>query len=380
MHVAELVRALRERGDIDVRVRCFGAPRDEAGTTGVRRPRRARRRATPRCRPSASTCSMAGDCVGRRPRALAHLVRQLRRPPRLAARRHAARRHRAQPRAAAAVEGRAARRRLPRLVVGRAHGVRGARPPSIAVSAGMREDILRGYPSLDPDAGPGGAQRDRLAAVAAPTRDRGPSCAGTASTPTGRRSSSSAGSPGRRACPTCCARRAELPPDVQLVLCAGAPDTPEIMAEVEGLIDELREPARRRRLDRRHAAAQRGRRAADRGHRLRLPVGLRAARHRQPRGDGVRAAGRRHGDRRHPRGRRRRRDRLAGAHRAGAGRHRHAGRPRPLRRRPRGRAHRGRERHRARRRGWVWRAVAGPWSRSPGARSASRPTRSTWTS
>ena len=31
-----------------------------------------------------------------------------------------------------------------------------------------------------------------------------------------------------------------LPPEVQLILCAGAPDTPEILAEVEGLIDELR--------------------------------------------------------------------------------------------------------------------------------------------
>ena len=32
---------------------------------------------------------------------------------------------------------------------------------------------------------------------------------------------------------------AELPPDVQLVLCAGAPDTPEIEAEVRGLVDGL---------------------------------------------------------------------------------------------------------------------------------------------
>jgi alpha-maltose-1-phosphate synthase len=31
----------------------------------------------------------------------------------------------------------------------------------------------------------------------------------------------------------------QLPPDVQLVLCAGAPDTPEIQAEVEGLVAEL---------------------------------------------------------------------------------------------------------------------------------------------
>jgi starch synthase len=32
---------------------------------------------------------------------------------------------------------------------------------------------------------------------------------------------------------------AELPPDVQLVLCAGAPDTPEIQAEVESLVSDL---------------------------------------------------------------------------------------------------------------------------------------------
>jgi alpha-maltose-1-phosphate synthase len=33
---------------------------------------------------------------------------------------------------------------------------------------------------------------------------------------------------------------AELPPEVQLVLCAGAPDTPQLLAEVEALITELR--------------------------------------------------------------------------------------------------------------------------------------------
>jgi starch synthase len=32
---------------------------------------------------------------------------------------------------------------------------------------------------------------------------------------------------------------AQLPPDVQLVLCAGAPDTPQLFAEVESLISEL---------------------------------------------------------------------------------------------------------------------------------------------
>ncbi|HWJ84375.1 MAG TPA: glycosyltransferase, partial [Cellulomonas sp.] len=32
----------------------------------------------------------------------------------------------------------------------------------------------------------------------------------------------------------------QLPPEVQLVLCAGAPDTPAILAEVTGLVDDLR--------------------------------------------------------------------------------------------------------------------------------------------
>ncbi len=36
VHVTELVRALRQRGDLDVRVHAFGEPRDEDGTTGHR--------------------------------------------------------------------------------------------------------------------------------------------------------------------------------------------------------------------------------------------------------------------------------------------------------------------------------------------------------
>ena len=82
------------------------------------RQRRARAR-------SASTCRWPQDCAG------ADLVHshtwyaEHGRPPRQAAARHPARRDRAQPRAAAAVEGRAARRRLPRVELDRADGVRG---------------------------------------------------------------------------------------------------------------------------------------------------------------------------------------------------------------------------------------------------------------
>ena len=53
-------------------------------------------------------------------------------------------------------------------------------------------------------------------------------------------------------------------------------------------VDALQRRARRRRLDRPAAQPARALRGAHGGDRLRLPVGLRAARHREPRGHGVR--------------------------------------------------------------------------------------------
>ncbi|MDN6201911.1 MAG: glycogen synthase, partial [Micrococcaceae bacterium] len=108
----------------------------------------------------------------------------------------------------------------------------------IAVSAGMRRDILRAYPDVDPErvhvvhngvdveawhpapdlqALPGlGIDPDRLtvAFVGRITRQKG--------------------------VPYLLRAAALLPPDVQLVLCAGAADTPELAAEVAGLIATLR--------------------------------------------------------------------------------------------------------------------------------------------
>ena len=55
VHVAELVRALRAQPDVDARVRCFGAPRDEPGTTAYAEPRLARRRQPGASARSAST-------------------------------------------------------------------------------------------------------------------------------------------------------------------------------------------------------------------------------------------------------------------------------------------------------------------------------------
>ena len=339
MHVAELVRALRDRGDIDVQVRCFGAPRDEAGHDGVRRPAGARG-GNAALQTLGVDVSMAGDCVGADlvhshtwyANMAGHLASLLGGMP------HVVTAHSLEPMRPWKAEQLGGGYRVSSWAERTAYEAAAA---VIAVSAGMREDILKSYPSLDParvhvvhngiDSQLWSA--DRSAEATEIVRRHGVD-------PDKRvgRLRRPHHPPEGPALPA--AGRAQLPPDVQLVLCAGAPDTPEILAEVEGLMNELRVAARGRRLDPRHAAARRGRRPAQPRHRLRLPVGLRAARHRQPRGDGVRARRRRHRDRRHPRGRRRRRDRVARADRAGPGRHRDARRPGPLRRRPRCRADR----------------------------------------
>ncbi|GAB3844711.1 glycogen synthase [Micromonospora andamanensis] len=108
----------------------------------------------------------------------------------------------------------------------------------VAVSAGMRRDVLAAYPSVDPDRvhviyngidtaqyapDPGTDVLARLGIdpalpsvvyVGRITRQKG--------------------------LPHLLRAARELPADTQLVLLAGAPDTPEIAAEVEGLVAELR--------------------------------------------------------------------------------------------------------------------------------------------
>ena len=69
--------------------------------------------------------------------------------------------------------------------------------------------------------------------------------------PAGRPSSSSGASRARRASRYLLEAAQAFDPSAQLVLCAGAPDTPELGAEVARRVDELRGHARRRVLDRR---------------------------------------------------------------------------------------------------------------------------------
>ena len=96
----------------------------------------------------------------------------------------------------------------------------------VAVSSEMRRDVLACYPAVDPE-------RVHVIYNGIDTEEYAPD-AGTdvleryGVDPRGRRSSSSAGSRGRRGSRTCCDAALEIDPAAQLVLCAGAPDTPEI--------------------------------------------------------------------------------------------------------------------------------------------------------
>ena len=116
----------------------------------------------------------------------------------------------------------------------------------IAVSNGMREDILRCYPAVDPERvkvvhngidleawkHPQGEDADAQAAATLKRLGIDPD------RPTivfvGRITRQKGLPHLLRACE-------QLPADVQVILCAGAPDTPEIKAEVEGLVARLRE-------------------------------------------------------------------------------------------------------------------------------------------
>ncbi|MET3452827.1 glycogen synthase [Curtobacterium sp. 1544] len=108
----------------------------------------------------------------------------------------------------------------------------------IAVSKAMRADILRSYPSIDPakvhvvyngiDIDEWKPQVDEDAVRALGIDPSRPSVVFV-----GRITR-------QKGLPYLLRAVASLPSDVQIVLCAGAPDTPEIMAEVTSLVEGLR--------------------------------------------------------------------------------------------------------------------------------------------
>ena len=112
----------------------------------------------------------------------------------------------------------------------------------IAVSDGMRKDVLRCYPDIDPDKvrvihnGIDSElwQRDSSDEGKEIVRKHGADPDKPSVVFVGRITRQKGMPYLLRAC-------RELPDEVQLILCAGAPDTPEILQEVKGLVDELRD-------------------------------------------------------------------------------------------------------------------------------------------
>ena len=237
VHVAELVRALRQRGDLDVRVHAFGEPRDEDGTTG--HPDLAELSGANAALTTLGVdLSLAAACEGADlvhshtwyANMGGHLASLMGDIP------HVLTAHSLEPMRPWKAEQLGGGYRVSSWVEKTAYEAADA---VIAVSAGMREDILRSYPSVDPDrvkvvhngidsqlwqretdddvVRRHGVDPDRPSVifVGRITRQKG--------------------------LPYLLRAAAELPPEVQLVLLAGAPDTPEIKTEVEHLIDTLRE-------------------------------------------------------------------------------------------------------------------------------------------
>jgi starch synthase len=239
VHVAELVKALRSRGDLDVRVRCFGEPRGESGTTAYPDLPELTG-ANGAVQTLGVDLTMAGDCVGADvvhshtwyANFAGHLASLLGGMP------HVVTAHSLEPMRPWKAEQLGGGYRVSSFVERTAYESAAA---VIAVSAGMRADILRSYPGLD-------ASRlhvvhngidselwtpDRSEAARASVERRGIDPEAPTVVFVGRVTR-------QKGLPYLLRAVRHLDPDVQLVFCAGAPDTPEIKAEVEALIEDLR--------------------------------------------------------------------------------------------------------------------------------------------
>ncbi len=237
VHVQELVAALRRRGDVDVRVHAFGEPRQEDGTTGYPDlPQLAEANAA--VRTMGVDLSMAGDCGGADlvhshtwyANFGGHIASLLHGIP------HVISAHSLEPLRPWKAEQLGGGYRLSSWVERTAYEAADA---VIAVSAGMRADILRSYPDIDPD-----TVRVVHNGIDSQAwqRSRDADLVRSLGVEPDQRSVIFVGRITRqKGLPYLLKAVAELPPDVQIVLLAGAPDTPEIQAEVEALINGLRQ-------------------------------------------------------------------------------------------------------------------------------------------
>ena len=233
VHVTELVRALRTR--MDVRVRAFGAERDEAGTTSYSVPGELAS-ANPAVQTMGVDLEIVGDVAGADvvhshtwyANFAGHTAALLHGIP------HIVSAHSLEPLRPWKAEQLGGGYALSSWIEKSAYEAAAA---VIAVSGGMRNDILRSYPSLDPGKVHviyNGIDVDEWA----PLDD--PALARSLGLDPDRPSVVFVGRITRqKGLPYLLRAAALLPPDVQLVLCAGAPDTPEILAEVETAVRGL---------------------------------------------------------------------------------------------------------------------------------------------
>jgi starch synthase len=235
VHVAELVRALRAVDGVDARVHCFGAERDEPGTTGYAEPA-GLTDANAAIRTLGVDLEMVRGCAGTDvvhshtwyANLAGHLAKLLHGVP------HVVTAHSLEPLRPWKAEQLGGGYAVSSWVEQTAYDAADA---VIAVSAAMRDDILRSYPAVDPDrvhVVHNGIDTDDWAPVHSPRRVR------ELGVDPDRPSVIFVGRITRqKGLPLFLRAAAQLPPEVQLVLCAGAPDTPEIEAEVQGLVDGL---------------------------------------------------------------------------------------------------------------------------------------------
>ncbi|MFI6226624.1 glycogen synthase [Micromonospora echinospora] len=234
VHVEYLARELRRLAD--VRVHCFGAPRTEPGVTAYPEPAELAG-TNAALRTMGVDLAMAAGCTGTDvvhshtwyANLAGHTAKLLHGVP------HVVTVHSLEPlrpwKAEQLGGGYALSSWCERTAIEAADAV-------IAVSAGMMRDVLTAYPAVDP-AKVRVVHNGIDTAQYAP--DHGTDVLARLGVDPSRPSVVYVGRITRqKGLPYLLRAARDLPPDAQLVLLAGAPDTPEIAAEVEGLVDELR--------------------------------------------------------------------------------------------------------------------------------------------
>jgi alpha-maltose-1-phosphate synthase len=234
VHVEYLARELRPHAD--VRVRCFGAPRSEPGVTAYADPP-GLADANPALRTLGVDLEMAAGCAGTDlvhshtwyANLAGHVAKLLHGVP------HVVSTHSLEPlrpwKAEQLGGGYALSSWAERTALEAADAL-------IAVSAGMRRDVLAAYPDVDPERVTvvhNGIDTEQYA----PVEDT--DVLARLGIDPDRPSVVFVGRITRqKGLPYLLRAALRLPADAQLVLLAGAPDTPEILAEVTALVEELR--------------------------------------------------------------------------------------------------------------------------------------------